>query len=150
MQLVVAHVADQVRPTATPEKSARRSAPPWPSLCRNVASMTQPETEIRPAWRHVAGPDHDGYVDALLIRYAEAHRHYHAATHIMFVLRHVHDMHRCSLRRSRRPRSVAAGVYHDTIYDPGVDDNEAVSAVLAARDLAEADGPPHAAPRSQR
>ena len=54
--------------------------------------MTQPETEIRRAWRHVAGPHHDGYVDALLRRYAEPHRSYHTATHIMFVLRHVHDV----------------------------------------------------------
>ena len=57
--------------------------------------MTQPETEIRRAWRHIAGPDHDGYVDALLVRYAEPHRRYHTATHIMFVLRHVHDVAQC-------------------------------------------------------
>jgi len=29
--------------------------------------MTQPESEIRSTWRHVAGAHHDGYVDTLLI-----------------------------------------------------------------------------------
>jgi predicted metal-dependent HD superfamily phosphohydrolase len=93
--------------------------------------MTQPEIEIRAAWRHIAGHQHDGYVDALLVRYAEPHRHYHAATHIMLVLRHLHD--------SGRPSSevVAAALYHDAIYDPQAGDNEVLSAVLAATDLAE-------------
>jgi predicted metal-dependent HD superfamily phosphohydrolase len=94
--------------------------------------MTQRETEIRTAWRHIAGPAHDGYLDALLIRYAEVHRRYHTATHIMFVLRHLHDM---AIQPS--PEVVAAGLYHDAIYDPKVDNNEALSAVLAARDLTE-------------
>jgi len=98
--------------------------------------MTQPETEIRTAWRHIAGPAHDGYVDALLIRYAELHRHYHTATHIMFVLRHLHDLALQSAAQ-RSPEVVAAGLYHDAIYDPKVDNNEALSAVLAAKDLAE-------------
>jgi predicted metal-dependent HD superfamily phosphohydrolase len=98
--------------------------------------MTQPETEIRTAWRHIAGPAHDGYVDALLIRYAEVHRHYHTATHIMFVLRHLHDIAAQSAAQPS-PEVVAAGLYHDAIYDPRVDNNEALSAVLAARDLAE-------------
>ena len=98
--------------------------------------MTQPETEIRTAWRHIVGPAHDGYVDALLMRYAEVHRHYHTATHIMFVLRHLHDM---ALQSAAQPSPevVAAGLYHDAIYDPRVDNNEALSAMLAARDLAE-------------
>ena len=98
--------------------------------------MTQPETEIRSAWRHIAGPAHDGYVDALLIRYAEVHRHYHTATHIMFVLRHLHDMARQSAVQPS-PEVIAAGLYHDAIYDPMVHNNEALSAVLAAKDLAE-------------
>ena len=84
--------------------------------------MTQPETEIRRAWRHIAGPDHDGYVDALLIRYAEPHRHYHTATHIMFVLRHVHDVAQASAAGSSAavpsPELIAAALYHDAIYDP--------------------------------
>jgi predicted metal-dependent HD superfamily phosphohydrolase len=100
--------------------------------------MTQPETEIRTAWRRIAGPTHDGYVDALLIRYAEPHRSYHTATHIMFVLRHLHDLARAqSAATLPSPEVVAAGLYHDAIYDPKVDTNEALSAALAARDLAD-------------
>ena len=98
--------------------------------------MTQPETAIRAAWRRIAGPSHDGYVDALLIRYAEPGRHYHTATHIMFVLRHLHDMVQES-PTVLSPEVIAAALYHDAIYDPTVDTNEALSAVLATNDLTE-------------
>ena len=98
--------------------------------------MTQPETEIRRAWRHIAGPDHDGYVDDLLVRYAEPRRHYHTATHIMFVLRHVRDVAQASAAVPSA-ELIAAALYHDAIYDPTAHDNEAVSAMLATNDLAE-------------
>ena len=98
--------------------------------------MTQPEVEIRRAWRHVVGPDHDGYADALLVRYSEPHRYYHTATHIMMVIRHVHDV---SAMSHRQPSAelVASVLYHDAIYDPRTGDNEALSAALASTDLAE-------------
>lgn len=98
--------------------------------------MTQPEIEIRSAWRHIAGHHHDGYIDDVLIRYAEPHRHYHTATHIMFVLRHLHEMSDASAGHVSA-EVVAAALYHDAIYDPRAADNEACSAVLAANDLAE-------------
>ena len=107
--------------------------------------MTQPETEIRSAWRHIAGHAHEGYVDALLARYAEPHRHYHTATHIMFVLRNLRDMAQASTTQPS-PQVVAAALYHDAIYDPTVATNEALSAVLAANDLAEIGWP---APRCE-
>ncbi len=96
--------------------------------------MTQPETEIRRAWRQIAGPHHDGYVDDLLVRYAEPHRHYHTATHIMFVLRHLHDM--CAAPHELSPEVVAAALYHDAIYEPRAAGNEARSATIATADLA--------------
>lgn len=98
--------------------------------------MTQPEIEIRRAWRQIAGHHHDQYVDSLLGRYAEPHRHYHTSTHIMFVLRHVHDASRAS---GAEPSAevLAAALYHDAIYDPRADDNEARSAVLAATHMSE-------------
>ena len=96
--------------------------------------MTQPESEIRSTWRHVAGPHHDGYVDSLLIRYAEPHRRYHTATHIMLVVRHLHDM--CRAEGSEAsPEVLAAALYHDAIYEPTTDDNEARSADIAATQL---------------
>ncbi|MEP7202545.1 MAG: hypothetical protein ABI894_08050 [Ilumatobacteraceae bacterium] len=98
--------------------------------------MTQPETEIRRAWRHIAGPDHDGYIDSLLVRYAEPHRRYHTATHIMFVLRHLHDVAQASAALPSA-ELIAAALYHDAIYDPTAGDNEALSAELATNDLTE-------------
>ena len=98
--------------------------------------MTQPETEIRAAWRHIAGNHHDRYIDALLLRYAEPHRRYHTATHVMFVLRHLSDLSQAAgIQLSHE--LIAAALYHDAIYDPRVADNEALSAVLARRDLAD-------------
>ena len=84
----------------------------------------------------MVGPDHDGYADALLVRYSEPHRYYHTATHIMMVIRHVHDV---SAMSQRQPSAelVAAALYHDAIYDPRASDNEAFSAALASTDLAE-------------
>ena len=102
--------------------------------------MTQPETEIRRAWRQIAGPHHDGYVDDLLIRYAEPHRHYHTATHIMFVLRHLHDM--CPAPHELSREVIAAALYHDAIYEPRAADNEARSATIATIDLAAIGWPP--------
>lgn len=96
--------------------------------------MTQPETEVRNAWRHIAGPHHDGYIDDVLVRYAEPHRHYHTATHIMFVLRHLRDVSQAS-SVPLAPEVIAAALYHDAIYDPRAADNEACSAVLATNDL---------------
>ena len=96
--------------------------------------MTQPEIEIRSAWRHAVGPDHDGYVDALLLRYREPHRHYHTLTHIMMVVRHVHDL-SAMMSTKPAPELIAAALYHDAIYDPRAGDNEARSAELAERDL---------------
>ncbi len=94
--------------------------------------MTQPEIEIRRAWRHLAGSEHDGAVDALLLRYSEPHRYYHTATHVMMVLRHVYDVSAIQGNQPS-PELIAAAMYHDAIYDPHADDNEAQSAVLATR-----------------
>ncbi len=105
-------------------------------LCRSLTSMTKPEVEIRRAWRHVAGTAHDGYLDGLLIRYGEPHRYYHTGTHVMTVIRHVHDV---SAMLGRQPSAelVAAALYHDAIYDPKALDNEVRSATLAGSQLAE-------------
>ncbi len=92
--------------------------------------MTQPETELRNAWHRIAGRQHDGYLDGLLTRYRQPHRHYHTATHVMWVLRHLHD-----LTTNPSPELVAAGLYHDALYDSRAADNEELSADLAANDL---------------
>ena len=98
--------------------------------------MTQPEIEIRRAWRHIAGHQHDGYIDNLLIRHREPQRHYHTLTHVMWVLRHLHDLASASAREPSA-ELFAAALYHDAIYDPRAVDNEARSADLATRELSE-------------
>jgi predicted metal-dependent HD superfamily phosphohydrolase len=107
--------------------------------------MTQPETEIRTAWRRIAGHHHDGYIDDVLIRYAEPHRHYHTATHVMFVMRHLRDIAEAmavTVTAGSVSRAlVAAALYHDAIYQPGAADNETASAALAAHDLADVGWP---------
>lgn len=96
--------------------------------------MTQPEVEIRRAWRRLAGAHHDLLLDALLQRYRQPHRYYHTATHIMMVVRHVHDV-AARIAQQPSPELIAAALYHDAIYDPRADDNEVHSATLAVRDL---------------
>jgi predicted metal-dependent HD superfamily phosphohydrolase len=98
--------------------------------------MTMPEEEIRRAWRHAAGNAHDGYVDGLLIRYREPHRYYHTATHIMMVIRHLHEV-SAMLESQPSAELLAAALYHDAIYDPRASDNEARCASLANSQLAE-------------
>lgn len=98
--------------------------------------MTQPEVEIRRAWRHAVGDGHDGLLDGLMIRYGEPHRYYHTAPHVMTVIRNVHDV-SAMLHRQPSEELVAAALYHDAIYDPRAYDNEARSATLASSQLAE-------------
>ncbi|MEY2581099.1 MAG: hypothetical protein QOE09_948 [Ilumatobacteraceae bacterium] len=96
--------------------------------------MTQPETEIRTAWRRIAGHHNEGPIDDLMVRYAEPHRKYHTATHIMMALRHVHDVFQ-TLAVQPSAEVIAACLYHDAIYDPKRGDNEELSAGLATREL---------------
>ncbi len=96
--------------------------------------MTQPDTEIRTAWRSIAGRHHEGPIEALLVRYAEPHRKYHTATHIMVMLRHVLDVFQ-SMQVQPSTEVIAACLYHDAIYDTTRGDNEELSATLATREL---------------
>lgn len=96
--------------------------------------MAAPEIEVRQTWRHVAGPHHEHVVDALLERHREVHRHYHTATHVMWVCRHVVEL------ASKHPvpdvhAALAAALFHDAVYQPTSSTNEADSAALAVRHL---------------
>lgn len=94
--------------------------------------MTAPDVEIRRAWRALAGAGHDDIVDGLLARHREPHRRYHTATHVMWVLRHVHRL----LPGLAVPDAAAldlAALFHDAVHAPRADDNEERSAELAAR-----------------
>lgn len=103
--------------------------------------MTAPEVELRATWHRLPGAaTHSHLLDGLLARLREPHRHYHSATHVMWVLRHVeallHDDE--TTHTAPHPDGDAvrlAALYHDAVYDPRATDNEAISATLA-RDVA--------------
>lgn len=99
--------------------------------------MTAPEVELRTAWHRIGGTaGHDDLLDALLARLREAHRHYHSATHVMWVLRHVETLLADEAEAVSSPAVDSdavrlAALYHDAVYNPRATDNEAVSARLA-------------------
>lgn len=98
--------------------------------------MTAPEVELRTAWHRLAGSGDDESFDALLARLREPHRHYHTATHVMWVLRHAEAL----LLEAANPDLDGdavrlAALWHDAVYDPTASDNEGASARLA-RDVA--------------
>jgi predicted metal-dependent HD superfamily phosphohydrolase len=94
--------------------------------------MSAPEVELRTAWQHLAGVQHGQLLDHLLGRLREPHRHYHTATHVMWVLRHIDHI---GLGLPDAVPDVAAvnlaALFHDAVYDPTRSDNEVISAVLA-------------------
>jgi predicted metal-dependent HD superfamily phosphohydrolase len=100
-----------------------------------VNEVFDPATEIRDAWRSVAGSDHDSVADELVTRHAEPHRHYHTAAHVARVLHHVGRLLVIHGQGVDRDAVVAAALFHDAIYDPRSSTNEADSARLAADHL---------------
>lgn len=97
------------------------------------------------AWRDT-GADGDGAIQSaqLIARYGEPHRHYHTLLHIASVL----DTLRAHVGELEHPHEATLAVwYHDAVYDPGRDDNEARSADLSATHLLAAHAPVDAAAR---
>jgi predicted metal-dependent HD superfamily phosphohydrolase len=105
--------------------------------------MSEPEVALRRCWHEIAGPHHDDTLEFLVLQHREPHRHYHTATHLMWVLRHVDDIvaalpsdHGVDIDAVR-----AAALFHDVIYEPRSADNEARSADVAVRHLRRAGWP---------
>lgn len=81
-------------------------------------------------WVALLGPASRDDGQALLERYAEPHRGYHDARHLVELLAAL------DLLAGRPPAAVAlAGFWHDAVYDPTAADNEERSAAEAARVL---------------
>jgi predicted metal-dependent HD superfamily phosphohydrolase len=100
--------------------------------------MSAPEVELRSAWHRLAAGTHLHALEHLLARLREPHRHYHTATHVMWVLRHVDHIATAGLHSSVDLEAVRlAALFHDAVYDPTRADNEAISAALAAQAAAE-------------
>lgn len=98
--------------------------------------MTSPEVELRRVWQRAVDRDHDQVLDALLERHREPHRHYHTATHVMWVCRHVEQL---ALAHPVPDLGVVrvAALFHDAVYDPRSTTNESDSASLAEARLDE-------------
>jgi predicted metal-dependent HD superfamily phosphohydrolase len=111
-----------------------------PVTLPRLGRVTAPETELRHVWRRLAGQQHDTVLDGLLARHREPHRRYHTAIHVMWVCRHVIEL--VELHPVDDPDAVlAAGLFHDAIYDPRSSTNEADSAALAVRQLTDVGWP---------
>ena len=96
------------------------------------------EQEVRLAWEQHVGrsPEADRWLQSVVARHREPHRHYHTLRHVCWVLRHVATLAGKGLTRDLGA-VVAAACFHDVIYDPTAGDNEAASAALAAQALGE-------------
>jgi predicted metal-dependent HD superfamily phosphohydrolase len=89
----------------------------------------------REVWQTVTGSDGNPIFDELQIHYAELHRAYHTLEHIRECLDHLD----AARHLTAQPVEVELAIwFHDAIYDPRRDDNEAQSAILAEELLLEA------------
>lgn len=103
------------------------------------------DVELELAWQPVADRATAGrravtvlFID-VVARYRRAHRRYHGVAHLVWVLRHA-----AKLRQHVAADAAivnAALFFHDAVYDPRRDDNEARSAELATHRLAEVGWP---------
>ncbi len=96
------------------------------------------DAELRVAWTTAVGasPADLAAFDDVLGRHREPHRRYHGVRHVTWVVRHVHEL-AATVPVADIDAIVAAAFFHDAVYDPGAADNEAQSAALAQRVIAE-------------
>lgn len=104
--------------------------------------MSGDERELRVAWRsHVGGsPAAESWFDTILGFHRDPSRHYHGVRHVVWVVRHGSQIGMSidpPLTGDEIDRVVAAGFFHDAVYDASSSDNEAASSRLAAHALAE-------------
>lgn len=98
--------------------------------------MSDSELEVRVAWQRHLGQSRvaNTWLESVIGRYREPHRHYHDVRHLRWVVRHVERL------ADDHPADdlgavIAAAFFHDVIYDPTAPDNEAASSRLAATAL---------------
>jgi predicted metal-dependent HD superfamily phosphohydrolase len=96
------------------------------------------ELELTVAWqRHVGtGVEAEHWFDTVLSFYRSPGRHYHDARHLAWVVRHIAAI-AGAHALDDIDAVVAAGFFHDAVYEPARPDNEQASAALAERALAE-------------
>jgi predicted metal-dependent HD superfamily phosphohydrolase len=93
--------------------------------------VSSPEIALRQCWRSLAGGGYPATIDSLLAHHREPHRHYHTAVHVMWVLRHVHDLLATAPEDVDADAVRAAALFHDVIYEPTSSTNEHDSATFA-------------------
>ena len=101
--------------------------------------MIAADDVVRRCWRDIAGPGHEHTADLLVGRHAEPHRRYHTAEHVRWVLHHITNLIAVEVAMDDVDVDAlrAAALFHDVVYDPQSPTNEADSAAIAGRALAE-------------
>jgi predicted metal-dependent HD superfamily phosphohydrolase len=102
--------------------------------------VTPAQNDVISVWRDVAGGAGQVKIEAQLVaRHAEAHRGYHTTDHVMWVLRHVDTILAAEPAPTDHtvdaPAIRAGALFHDIVYDPRSDSNEADSAEIAGEAL---------------
>lgn len=98
--------------------------------------MPGDDLELRLAWQQHVGrsPAAERWFESLLARHREPSRHYHGTRHVRWVVRHAIAL---GAHAADVGAVVAAGFFHDAVYDVARHDNEAASARLAVTALRE-------------
>lgn len=115
--------------------SSMRIATPW--RLAHWAAMAI-DLELRVMWQTHIGisVEAEHWFDSTLAMHRQPGRHYHDVRHVGWVVRHVVEIgNRCAV--DDLASIVAAGFFHDAVYDPTRHDNEQQSAALASRALSE-------------
>ena len=100
--------------------------------------MSGDELELRVAWQRHLGTSAvaSEWFDTVLGAYRAEGRHYHGVRHVAWVVRHVESI-AADHPVDDLDGTVAAAFFHDAVYDPTRDDNEAESAAMAERAVRE-------------
>lgn len=98
--------------------------------------MSNRDLELRVAWQRHLGATENAWAcfESVVARYREPHRHHHDVRHLRWVVRHTGELGR---DLDSLAEVMAAAFFHDAVYDPTRNGNEAASASLAATALDE-------------
>jgi predicted metal-dependent HD superfamily phosphohydrolase len=109
-------------------------------MAPTITVVQRPEQALRDCWHRLTGGSASdegalevrcGIIEHLLARYREPARHYHTATHVMWVLRHVEHLLARTADDVDDDAVRAAALFHDYVYDPTSSTNEHDSADVA-------------------
>ena len=107
--------------------------------------MSGDERELHLAWqRHVGiGAEAAHWFDTVMGAYRAEGRHYHTVRHVRWVVQHIRALAPpAGVVDGDLDIAVAAAFFHDVVYDPTANDNEATSASMARRALTDLGWPP--------